>query len=83
VAGSNAHQYVTSNYNKQTISDQACTQANYAGSIFSGHSQGQALVETLAFTGVTRHINKFLRDGVSKKCMVDLPYTLVVSTATG
>jgi len=39
----------------------------YAGSVCPDHSQGQALVESLAFPGVTRHINKFLCKTTQKR----------------
>jgi len=55
----------------------------YAGSISPDHSQGQTLVEPLALPGIARHINKFLRKTTQKKGAVDLPYTPVVSIATG
>jgi len=55
---------------------------HYAGSISLGHSQGQTLVEPLVLPGVARHINKFLRKTTQKRA-VDLPYTPVVSIATG
>ena len=54
----------------------------YAGSIPPDHSQGQTLVEPLAFTGVARPINKFLRK-TTQKGVVDLSYTPVVSIAAG
>jgi len=54
----------------------------YAGSISLEHSQGQTLVEPLVLPGVARHINKFLRK-TTQKGAVDLPYTPVVSIATG
>jgi len=40
----------------------------YAGSVSSDHSQGQALVEPLVLPAVTRHTNKFLcKAGHSKR----------------
>jgi len=55
----------------------------YAGSISPDHSQRKTLVEPLALPGVTRHINKPLRKTTQKRGAVDLPYTQVVSIATG
>jgi len=39
----------------------------YAGSISPDHSQGQTLVEPLAFPGVARHINKSLCKTTQKR----------------
>jgi len=54
----------------------------YAGSISPDHRQGQMLVEPLVLPGITRHINEFLCK-TTQKGAVDLPYTPVVSIATG
>jgi len=39
----------------------------YAGSISTGHSQGQTLVEPLVIPEVARHIKKFLRKTTPKR----------------
>ena len=49
----------------------------YAGSISPDHSQRQMLVEPLAFPGVARHINKFLRKTTQKRGSGLAIYTLV------
>jgi len=38
----------------------------YAGSVPPNYSQGQVLVESVLFPGVTRHINKFLCEAAQK-----------------
>ena len=64
-------------------SNQTCTQANiYAGGVPSDHGQRQALVEPLLLPRVAWNVNEFLCETAQEGTM-DLPYTPVVSIATG
>ena len=54
----------------------------YASGVPSDHGQRQALVKPLYLSGVAWNVNKFFATQL-KKGAVDLPYTPVVSIATG
>jgi len=55
--------------------------SQYAGSVLSDHSQGQALVESLSLPMITGQRRFFARP--IKKEAKGLPYTPMVSIATG